>query len=105
MTKSIEFVEIEIIDMLKTIFDPEIPVNIYELGLIYEVIVDEDFNVFVKMTLTTPACPVAESLPGEVKERIKRIQDIKEVTVDLVWEPSWNQDMMTDEAKLQLGML
>ncbi len=105
MTKSIEFVEIEIIDMLKTIFDPEIPVNIYELGLIYEVKVDEDFNVFVKMTLTTPACPVAESLPGEVKERIKRIQDIKEVTVDLVWEPSWNQDMMTDEAKLQLGML
>ncbi|MCK5087777.1 MAG: SUF system Fe-S cluster assembly protein [Melioribacteraceae bacterium] len=105
MTKSIEFVEIEIIDMLKTIFDPEIPVNIYELGLIYEVKVDEDFNVSVKMTLTTPACPVAESLPGEVKERIKRIQDIKEVTVDLVWEPSWNQDMMTDEAKLQLGML
>ena len=105
MTKSIEFVEIEIIDMLKTIFDPEIPVNIYELGLIYEVKVDDDFNVSVKMTLTTPACPVAESLPGEVKERIKRIQDIKEVTVDLVWEPSWNQDMMTDEAKLQLGML
>jgi len=105
VTKDIDFIEKEIIDMLKTIFDPEIPVNIYELGLIYETKVDEDFNVSVKMTLTTPACPVAESLPGEVKERIKRIQDIKEVTVDLVWEPPWNQDMMTDEAKLQLGML
>ena len=105
MTKDIDFIEKEIIDMIKTIFDPEIPVNIYELGMIYEVKVDEDFNAFIKMTLTTPACPVAESLPGEVRERIKSIQDIKEVTVDLVWEPPWNQDMMTDEAKLQLGML
>ncbi len=100
-----KLIEKEIIELLKTIFDPEIPVNIYELGLIYKVEVTPSFNAIVEMTLTTPACPVAESLPNEVKERIKGVYDINEVFVDLVWEPQWNMDMMSDEAKLQLGML
>jgi FeS assembly SUF system protein len=100
-----KFIEQEIIELLKTIFDPEIPVNIYELGLIYKVEVTPSFNAIVEMTLTTPACPVAESLPNEVKERIKGIPDINEVFIDLVWEPQWNMDMMSEEAKLQLGML
>jgi len=103
--KDREFLEREIIEMLKTVFDPEIPVNIYELGLIYKAEVTESFNAIVQMTLTTPACPVAESLPGEVKQRIIGIEGINEVFVDLVWEPSWNMEMMSDEAKLQLGML
>jgi len=103
--KDREFLEREVIEMLKTVFDPEIPVNIYELGLIYKAEVTESFNAIVQMTLTTPACPVAESLPGEVKQRIMGIEGINEVFVDLVWEPSWNMEMMSDEAKLQLGML
>ncbi len=103
--KDQNFLEQEVIDLLKTIFDPEIPVNIYELGLIYKVEITPSFNAIVEMTLTTPACPVAESLPGEVKERIKGIPEINEVFVDLVWEPQWNMEMMSDEAKLQLGML
>jgi len=103
--KDREFLEKEVIEMLKTVFDPEIPVNIYELGLIYKTEVTESFNAIVQMTLTTPACPVAESLPGEVKQRIKGIDGINEVFVDLVWEPPWNMEMMSDEAKLQLGML
>ena len=100
-----EFLEREVVEMLKTVFDPEIPVNIYELGLIYKAEVTESFNAIVQMTLTTPACPVAESLPGEVKQRIVGIEGINEVFVDLVWDPPWNMEMMSDEAKLQLGML
>lgn len=103
--KDRKFLENEIIEMLKTVFDPEIPVNIYELGLIYKVEVTESFNAIVEMTLTTPACPVAESLPGEAKQRIKGIDGINEVFVDLIWDPPWNMEMMSDEAKLQLGML
>jgi FeS assembly SUF system protein len=103
--KDQKFYEQEAIDLLKTIFDPEIPVNIYELGLIYKIEITPSLNAVVEMTLTTPACPVAESLPAEVKERIKSIDGINEVFVDLVWEPQWNMDMMTEEAKLQLGML
>ncbi|MDA3862005.1 MAG: SUF system Fe-S cluster assembly protein [Melioribacteraceae bacterium] len=100
-----KFFEQEAIELLKTIFDPEIPVNIYELGLIYKVEITESFNAIIEMTLTTPACPVAESLPAEVKDRIKSIDGINEVFVELVWEPQWNMDMMSEEAKLQLGML
>jgi len=100
-----KFLEQEVIELLKTIYDPEIPVNIYELGLIYKVEITPSFNAIVEMTLTTPACPVAESMPQEVKERIKGIYGINEVFVDLVWEPQWNMDMMSEEAKLQLGML
>ena len=103
--KDKKFLEQEVIDLLKTVFDPEIPVNIYELGLIYKVEITPSFNAIVEMTLTTPACPVAESLPAEVKDRIKGIHEINEVFVDLVWEPQWNMDMMSEEAKLQLGML
>lgn len=97
-------VEQKVISVLKTCFDPEIPVDIYELGLIYELKIDEDGNVYVKMTLTSPACPVAESLPGEVKEKIMSVKEVNDVYIDLVWEPSWNLDMMTEEAKLTLGM-
>ena len=103
--KDQKFIEKEVIEILKTIFDPEIPVNIYELGLIYKIEITPSFNALVEMTLTSPACPVAESLPGEVKQRIKGIYGINEVFVELVWEPTWNMDMMSEEAKLQLGML
>ena len=103
--KDQKFIEQEVIEILKTIFDTEIPVNIYELGLIYKIEITPSFNAIVEMTLTSPACPVAESLPGEVKQRIKGIYGINEVFVELVWEPTWNMDMMSEEAKLQLGML
>lgn len=93
-----------VISVLKNCFDPEIPVDIYELGLIYEIKIDDEANVYIKMTLTSPACPVAGSLPGEVKEKLKGIKQVKDVYVDLVWEPSWNMEMMTEEAKLQLGL-
>lgn len=100
-----EILEKEVVRMLKTIFDPEIPVDIYDLGLIYEVKIDEENNAYVKMTLTSPACPVAESLPGEVEQKIAGIKDVNKVKIDLVFDPPWNQDMMTEEAKLTLGFL
>lgn len=100
-----EVLEKQIVTTLKTVFDPEIPVDIYELGLIYEIRIDADANVYIKMTLTTPACPVAGSLPGEVQERIKSIKDVNDVFVDLVWNPPWDKDMMSEEAKLLLGFL
>lgn len=94
-----------VIETLKTIFDPEIPVNIYELGLIYEVKLDDDFNAHVLMTLTTPNCPVAESMPTEVKERVSEIKGIKSAEVELTFEPPWDKDMMTEAALLELGLL
>jgi len=97
------FLEQEVIKGLKECFDPEIPVDIYELGLIYQIKIDDEANVHIKMTLTSPGCPVAGTLPGEVKQRIKVIQGIKDVYVELVWNPPWDKDMMTDEAKLILG--
>lgn len=99
------YIEQKIISVLETVYDPEIPVNIYELGMIYNIKVDEETNVEITMTLTSPSCPVAESLPGEVRQRIKDIEDIKDVKINLVWEPPWNKDMMSDEAKLNLGFL
>lgn len=92
-------------ETLKTIYDPEIPVNLWELGLIYEVRVDDDFNAFILMTLTTPNCPVAESLPAEVKEKIQGIQGINEVNLELTFEPPWDSEMLSEEAKLELGLL
>ena len=99
------YLEQKIISVLETVYDPEIPVNIYELGMIYNIKVDDDANVEIVMTLTSPACPVAESLPGEVRQKIKTVEGVNEVKINLVWEPPWNKDMMTDEAKLNLGFI
>ena len=95
----------KIIDVIKTIYDPEIPVDIYELGLIYDVLVNEDFDVKIIMTLTTPNCPVAETLPVDVKDKVKTIKGIKSVEVEMTFEPPWTQDLMSDEAKLELGFM
>ena len=95
----------KIIDVIKTIYDPEIPVDIYELGLIYDVLVNEDFDVKIIMTLTTPNCPVAETLPVDVKDKVNTIKGIKSVEVEMTFEPPWTQDLMSDEAKLELGIL
>ena len=94
----------KIVGTLKTIFDPEIPVDIYELGLIYDVLVNEDFEVKILMTLTTPNCPVAESLPKEVKEGAMQVDGIDDVDLQLVWDPPWTKDMMSDAAKLELNL-
>jgi FeS assembly SUF system protein len=95
----------KIVTTLKTIFDPEIPVDIYELGLIYDVFVNEDNHVKVIMTLTTPNCPVAESMPLEVEEKVRAIPEVAEAKVELTFEPPWNRDLMSEEAKLELGFL
>ena len=95
----------KIVRVLKTIFDPEIPVDIYELGLIYDVFVNEDFDVKILMTLTTPNCPVAETLPLEVEEKVKSINEVKGAEVEITFDPPWTQDLMSDEAKLELGLL
>ncbi|MFT5217254.1 MAG: FeS assembly SUF system protein [Glaciecola sp.] len=95
----------KIVRVIKTIFDPEIPVDIYELGLIYDVFVNEDFEVKILMTLTTPNCPVAETLPLEVEEKIKSINEVKSAEVEITFDPPWSQDLMSEEAKLELGML
>jgi FeS assembly SUF system protein len=94
----------QIVDVLSTIFDPEIPVNIYELGLIYEIAVDSDHVVGVRMTLTAPGCPAAQSLPVEVVNKLKQLPGITDAHVDVVWDPPWDRDRMSDAAKLQLGM-
>jgi FeS assembly SUF system protein len=93
-----------VIDALKSCYDPEIPVNIYELGLIYGIKIDEEANVEIEMTLTSPACPVAGSLPPEVEMRVKGIPGVKSCTVKLVWDPPWGMHMMSEEAKLQLNL-
>ncbi|MCA0131170.1 DUF59 domain-containing protein [Winogradskyella alexanderae] len=95
----------KIVRVLKTIYDPEIPVDIYELGLIYDVFVNEDYDVKILMTLTTPNCPVAETLPLEVEEKIKSINEVKDAEVEITFDPPWSQDLMSEEAKLELGML
>lgn len=95
----------KIVGVLKTIYDPEIPVDIYELGLIYDVFVNEDYDVRVLMTLTTPNCPVAETLPLEVEEKVKSINEVKSAEVEITFDPPWSQHLMSEEARLQLGML
>lgn len=97
--------EKQIIQVVKTIFDPEIPVDIYELGLIYEINVNDDFEVEVVMTLTSPSCPVAESMPSEVEQKVAGIWNVKSAKINLVWEPTWTKDMMSEEAMLELGFL
>lgn len=94
-----------IIEVLKTIYDPEIPVDIYELGLIYEIKIDEDMAVEIVMTLTSPNCPVADVLPQEVKEKVEEIEGVKSMYLNLVFEPTWEMSMMSEEAKLELGFL
>ena len=94
-----------VVEALKKIFDPEIPVNIYELGLIYDVISGPDGDLSIRMTLTSPMCPVAESLPIEVQQKVSAVEGVTSCDVDLVWDPTWSPDMMTEAAKLQLGML
>ncbi|MEC7264563.1 MAG: SUF system Fe-S cluster assembly protein [Bacteroidota bacterium] len=95
----------KIVRVLKTIYDPEIPVDIYELGLIYDVFVNEDNDVKILMTLTSPNCPVAESLPVEVEEKVKSIDDLNDVEVEITFDPPWTQELMSEEAKLELGLL
>lgn len=105
MEENLLALEEKIVTMIKTVYDPEIPVNIYDLGLIYNVDVDEDKNVTIQMTLTAPNCPAADFILEDVVMKVESIKDVKSVKVDLVFEPSWNMDMMSDEAKLELGFL
>lgn len=95
----------KIVKVLKSIYDPEIPVDIYELGLIYDVFVNEDHNVKILMTLTTPNCPVAETLPVEVEDKVKSLKMVNDAEVEITFDPPWTQDLMSEEAKLELGML
>ena len=94
----------EVIEAIRSIYDPEIPVNIFELGLIYDVIINSDADVVIKMTLTAPACPVAETLPVEVEEKVRQIPGVKSARVEIVWDPPWDMSRMSDEAKLELGL-
>ena len=95
----------EIIEALRTVYDPEIPVNIYELGLIYKTDIEDDDRVLVEMTLTSPHCPVAETLPGEVEQKVAGVDGVSGCEVKVVWDPPWNPAMMTEEAQLELGMI
>lgn len=97
--------ETDIVQVLKTIYDPEIPVNIYDLGLIYDINIDDDKNVEIEMTLTAPNCPVADQLLLDVQERVASVEDVKSAKVNLVFDPPWDQSMLSEEALLELGML
>jgi FeS assembly SUF system protein len=105
MEKSIETLERDVVDMIRTCYDPEIPVNIYELGLIYGVTINEERDVHVLMTLTSPSCPVAETLPPDVEQKIASVEGVKSAKVEITFEPPWEQSMMSEEAKLELGFL
>jgi FeS assembly SUF system protein len=95
----------QVIEALRTVYDPEIPVNIFELGLIYKVDIDDEQQVHIDMTLTSPACPVAGTLPDEVKGKVEAIEGVRGATVEVVWDPPWHPGMMTEEAQLELGMI
>ncbi len=97
--------EDKVVEVLKTIFDPEIPVNISELGLIYKIRIEEPDQVYIKMTLTSPNCPVAESLPIEVESKVNSLEEVSRAFVEIVWEPPWNPEMMSEAAKLELGFI
>ena len=103
--KELEEIGDKIVNVLKTIYDPEIPVDIYELGLIYDVFVSEENNAKILMTLTSPNCPVAESLPVEIEDKVKTLKEIENCEVEITFDQSWTQEMMSEEAKLELGML
>ncbi len=96
--------EQQVVVALKTVFDPEIPVNIYDLGLIYAIKVDEEKQVHIQMTLTSPGCPVAQTFPGTVEETVKRLDEVVDCSVELVWDPPWTQERMTEAARLELGL-
>ena len=98
-------IESGVIEVLKTVYDPEIPINIYDLGLIYELLIADDYSVHIKMTLTAPNCPVAESLPVEIKERIQAVEGVKEVIIEMVFDPPWGREMISEAALLDLGLL
>lgn len=102
--RSVEEIEADVVAMLKTVYDPEIPVDIYELGLIYNVEVKEDRSVEVRLTLTSPMCPVAGTLPPEVEAKVAQVDGVREAVVDLVWDPPWSPAMMSEAARLELGM-
>ncbi len=103
--RPLEAIQNDVVDALKSVFDPEIPVNIYELGLIYNVDVREDRSVEVRLTLTSPMCPVAGTLPPEVEAKVAQVDGVTASTVDLVWDPPWEPSMMSEAAKLELGMM
>ena len=103
--KELEIVGDKIIGVIKTIYDPEIPVDIYELGLIYDVFVNEENDAKILMTLTSPNCPVAETLPKEVEDKVMSLKEINKAEVEITFDPTWTQEMMSEEAKLELGML
>ncbi len=94
----------QVIVGLKTVFDPEIPVNIYDLGLIYDIAINDDHQVHIQMTLTSPGCPVAQTFPGTVEQAVNQVEGVKDCTVELVWEPPWTQERMTEAARLELGI-
>jgi FeS assembly SUF system protein len=94
----------QVIEVLRTVYDPEIPVNIHEMGLVYEINIDDNANVHILMTLTSPMCPVAESLPPEVEEKVAGIEGVAKATVEVTWDPPWDPEMMSEAAKLELGM-
>jgi FeS assembly SUF system protein len=98
-------IESEVLDALRTCYDPEIPVNVYELGLIYEVAVNDAGSVSIKMTLTSPHCPAVQSLPAEIESKVKAISGVTDVKIDLVWDPPWDPSKMSEAARLQLGMM
>ena len=100
-----EDIKEKVLEVIKSCYDPEIPVNIYELGLIYDINVDESNNVSVNMTLTSPACPVAGTLPGEVEQKIRDLPEVNNAKVEVVWEPQWSPDLMSDVARYELGMM
>ena len=95
----------KIVRAIKTVYDPEIPVDVYELGLIYDVFINEDYEVKILMTLTSPNCPVAESLPKEVEDKVKSIDEVKDAEVEITFDPPWTKDLMSEEAKLELGFM
>ena len=103
--KTVDDIRENIVEVLRNIHDPEIPVNIYDMGLIYEVAVDEQGSTEVTMTLTSPSCPVAESLPVEVEQKVRNVPGVSEAKVNLVWEPQWTPDKMTEAARLDLGLM
>ncbi|KTD31313.1 SUF system Fe-S cluster assembly protein [Legionella maceachernii] len=99
-----EALKVSVIAALKTVFDPEIPVNIYDLGLIYDIAINDEQHVHVQMTLTTPGCPVAQTFPGTVERAVNQVEGVSDCTVELVWDPPWSQERMTEAARLELGI-